>query len=122
MYSHTCTYRGFNQVDENVGAKLRLTVAKRSLCLLIKASGKSSHMEKRFRAHTELLECTDNGKICIYVTCCEDYYRNVFSDQPSGQCVFGQVIHGRACIFLLIVWALSFRSGRLSVSIVAKER
>ncbi len=36
--------------------------------------------------------------------------------------VFWQVIHGRACIFLLIVWALSFRSGRLSVSIVAKER
>lgn len=30
--------------------------------------------------------------------------------------------YGRACIFLLIVWAFSLRSGRLSVSIVAKER
>ncbi len=62
-------------------------------------------------------ECMQHG--------CEDYYRNVwwrFSNQLSGQCVFGLVIHGRACIFLLIVWALSFRSGRLSVSIVAKER
>lgn len=81
-------------------------------------------MEKRFRAYTELLECTDNGKMCVCNMAVKIITEMYGGDSQiiSQDSVFGLVIHGRACIFLLIVWALSFRSGRLSVSIVAKER
>lgn len=58
----------------------------------------------------------------VYMQLAVNIITETYSQINPQDSVFGQVIHGRACIFLLIVWALSFRSGRLSVSIVAKER